>query len=387
MDIFIVFALLILIAAAQINGWQAKDLTLPHGYLWILFSVHFALSFVYLSYTYFNRSDSQNYFLVTKDTDDWMSLWGTGTPFIHFITWPFTHYIGLGYIATMLIFAYMGFLGSAFFYLSTRGQIVALPPAYGKYTWAELVFLLPNIHFWSASIGKGSVMFLAIGLYIYGLSRFNSRPFLILIGLLLAYMVRPHIAFVMMAGTAIGLFITGKGIPWYVKLLVGGAAVGASILLFQESVEFTQVDQGNLEAFLQHRTDELGKSGSGVDIGSYNIFMKLFTFWFRPLFIDAPGALGLFVSFENAFYVFMLYQIFSLGWRSWGDWNGWYKSCVFIFLLGSVILAQVSGNLGIAMRQKAQLMPLFFFLFLKVKEYEYRKQFAKMPGSPVIARQ
>jgi hypothetical protein len=117
----------------------------------------------------------------------------------------------------------------------------------------------------------------------------------------------------------------------------------------------------------------LGKADSGVDISNYNIFMKLFTFWFRPLFVDAPGAFGYIVSIENAIYLFMLYEIATKGLRQVVSMNGWFKSCLFIFLLGSIILAQVSGNLGIAMRQKAQLMPLFFIVFLKVKEWEYRR--------------
>ena len=39
------------------------------------------------------------------------------------------------------------------------------------------------------------------------------------------------------------------------------------------------------------------------------------------------------------------------------------------FLFGSFILAQVSGNLGIAMRQKAQVMPFFFIIFCKAMSY------------------
>jgi hypothetical protein len=35
------------------------------------------------------------------------------------------------------------------------------------------VFLLPNVHFWSSSIGKGPTMLFGIGMIIYGLSRFN----------------------------------------------------------------------------------------------------------------------------------------------------------------------------------------------------------------------
>lgn len=46
--------------------------------------------------------------------------------------------------------------------------------------------------------------------------------------------------------------------------------------------------------------------------------------------------------------------------QNWSKINGWFRICFFIFLFGSFILAQVTGNLGIAIRQKAQLMPFLF---------------------------
>jgi hypothetical protein len=36
---------------------------------------------------------------------------------------------------------------------------------------------------------------------------------------------------------------------------------------------------------------------------------------------------------------------------------------------GSIALAQIAGNLGITMRQKAQIMPLFFILYCKAMSY------------------
>ena len=364
--------ILIFLSAMFINRWQANNPAVPAGYFWILYATHLGLSMIYLLYAYVNRSDSNQYYAVTQMSESWGELWQTGTRFVHFINWPFVHLFGLSYVSCMMIFAHIGFLASGYFYLSLLEQTGSMALVKGRFTWCEIVFLLPNIHFWSASIGKGAIMFLAIALYIYGLSRFNRRSLFIIGGLFLAYMVRPHVAFVLVGGTAVGSLFAGRGIPWYVKMGIGGIAVGASFFLFQESVEFTQVgDQNNLDAFLSHRAEELGKAGSGVNMANYNIFMKLFTFWFRPLFVDAPGALGLFVSFENAIYLYMLYQI-VMGFRNWRSLNGWFKSAIFIFLLGSIILAQVSGNLGIAMRQKAQLMPLFFFVFAKLKEFEYR---------------
>jgi hypothetical protein len=47
-----------------------------------------------------------------------------------------------------------------------------------------------------------------------------------------------------------------------------------------------------------------------------------------------------------------------------------FASVLFFFLFASFALAQVTGNLGIAMRQKAQLMPFFFIIFCKATTYK-----------------
>jgi hypothetical protein len=77
------------------------------------------------------------------------------------------------------------------------------------------------------------------------------------------------------------------------------------------------------------------------------------------------GVLGFLASFENLFCLIMAFQIIKWLIKSWSGWNGYFKIALFTFLLGSVILAQVTGNLGIALRQKAQLMPFFFILYCK----------------------
>jgi hypothetical protein len=92
----------------------------------------------------------------------------------------------------------------------------------------------------------------------------------------------------------------------------------------------------------------------------------MFAFWFRPLFFDAPGILGIIVSFENLFYLIIfgyLLQPKALGYLFRADAIN--KTCLLTFLGVSFALAQISGNLGLAMRQKSQVMILMLFVILK----------------------
>jgi hypothetical protein len=146
--------------------------------------------------------------------------------------------------------------------------------------------------------------------------------------------------------------------------------------LTDKVLEFTDSDSINIlnSKTLQHKALELGKSNSGIDISNYNPISKIFTFWFRPLFFDAPGLMGVMVSIENVFLLFFLFTIIKVLLYRWKSLNGWFLICVFTFVLGSFALAQVSGNLGIALRQKAQLMPLFFIIYAKCLEYKESKK-------------
>lgn len=375
MDALLIFVLLIGLASLQIKAWAGHYEGVSSGYLWLLFSLHFVLSAVYIIYAFSSRSDSFEYYRIASTTTSWGELWnGTGTPFIQFISWPFAYLLGLSYLATMTVFAYLGFWASALFYLATKEQTGELPAVLGQYSYAELVWLLPNLHFWSSSLGKGPISLLGIALYMYGLSRFNKRLHFIIAGLLLSYFVRPHIAFILMGGTAIGVLFTNRGIPWYIKTFIIMASAIAAYYFFGQALAVTQNFDTDFDAFISRRASELGKATSSVDINSYNIFFKLFTFWFRPLFIDAPGFLGVVVSFENTLYLVMLFSILKTALPNFGKLNGWVKAGIFIFLLGSVALAQITGNLGLAMRQKAQLMPLYFILFLRIYEIQLSRR-------------
>ena len=370
MDIIIVILFIILINAFIIKALSNNFEISSESYLWVLFIVHFLLTIAYILYAYFTASDSVNYYDKTIQSENWLAFFQTGTQFINFLAWPFVVLLGLKYYATMIVFSYFGYLAIVLFYITTK-ENVKLNAIWQNYTAIELLFLLPNLHFWSSSLGKGSSILFGLGLFIYGLSRFNKRIFSLLIGGLLTFFIRPHIFFTLMLSVMIGTLITSSGIKPYLKWLIFLLAMVVFIYISDDVLKFADVDSFDVtnSETIMHRATELGKSSSGVNIQEYGIAMKMFTFWFRPLFIDGQGVFGFIVSFENLLYLYMFFIFIKEGFLTWNKWNGWFRICLFIFFLGSFILAQVSGNLGIAMRQKAQFMPFFFILYCKAISY------------------
>jgi hypothetical protein len=335
-------------------------------YLRGLFFFHFLISIGYFLYTLSARSDSVSYFLRTTEAGSWLSLYETGTKFIGFVSWPFINILNLSYYSMMILFSFFGYLGILLFYITIKENTPSSPFIYNL-TIVELVLLLPNLHFWTSSLGKGSLIFLGIGLFVFGLSRINKRLLFCLFGAFIIYMIRPHILMALITAVVIGLFLTNIGIKPIFKWLILIIAVFIFFYISSSVLQFTDVDSLDITSSskLSHRASELGKSDSGIDINNYNIFYKLFTFWFRPLFFDGLGILGLITSFENAICLFMAIIVIRYLIVHWSKWNGFFRIGIFIFILGSFILAQVSGNLGIALRQKSQFMPFLFLLYCK----------------------
>ncbi len=370
MDAVLVTILIIFINTFLVKVFVQKYNVLSESYLWVLFVVHAILCTVYTLYAAATASDSVQYYVVSSTTKDWFSLWGTSTTFIYFLAWPFTYLFNLGYLSAMIIFSYFGYLGILLFYFAAK-ENVKLPAVWGKLTLVEIVFLLPNLHFWSSSLGKGSVILFGLSLFALGLSRFNRRYITLLLGGFLTFMVRPHILFTAILSIMLVLLITSSGIKNYLRWLIFIVAAVVFFYISDDVAEFTEIESFNVlnSDVLQHRASELGKSTSGVNLQDYSLPMKMFTFWFRPLFIDGQGIMGILVSFENLAYIFMFAIVIKRAFVAWGDWNGYYRICLVFFLFGSLALAQVTGNLGIAIRQKAQLMPFFFILFLKAASF------------------
>ncbi len=336
-----------------------------------LFFYHVLLFFAYYGYAVFNSSDSQQYYqkiIMNFRGDTWLSFYGTSTTFIEFLGYPFIKFLGFSYEAIMALFAWFGFLGFVYFYIFFKENLRFRHTLFG-YDLLTLFFFLPNPHFWAASFGKGAVIFLGLGLFFFGISKVRTRWLAILIGGVIIYHVRPHIMLVVLLSSMIGFVFSSKGVSLSLRFLFIAVAAAAFFYIYQDVLSMVGLEQETMftEGLdMSHRARELSKATSGVDITNYSLPMQLFTFVYRPLFVDAPGALGLFVSFENVFYVLITLRLFS----SWAGAtylfraNFLAKGAFFSFLTISIALAQVSGNLGIAMRQKSQVMLLLMFVII-----------------------
>jgi hypothetical protein len=216
------------LAFLLIQSLKSRYPFINQAYMMKLYVYHVLLAFVYYVYATFNPSDSQFYYLKVSNGfrgPTWGDYYGTSTSFIEFIGYPFVNYLQFSYEGVMAIFAFFGFIGFIYFFIFYRENIHFKHTLFG-YDLQTIIFFLPNLHFWSSSFGKGSVIFLGIALFFYGISNIKSRWVAIVFAGFLIYHVRPHIMLVMLVSSAIGFVFTTRGISVPIRLLfLAGVAV------------------------------------------------------------------------------------------------------------------------------------------------------------------
>ena len=329
-------------------------------YLWhTLFSVY------YWYYTLKNGGDAVLYY---KKTFYLLPDFSPGTRFTESITQVITNIFDSNYLNTTLIFNYFGALGLTFLYLSLKPHLKK-----SNSLWM-LVLFIPSMSFWSAGLGKDSIAFLATCLFLYAVSKHHTHRLSILTAFLVMFMVRPHIAFIMLASFIV-FFIAQSKTHIIIKVLILPVIIGGAVIALQfvqQYVGLAEVSLDSLDSYVEKRQGYNLEGGSSLDISSMSYPMQMFTYIFRPLPFEAHSIVALVTSIENTILLLLFIYIFfksKFNFKPFiNDKNLWLFIYVF---LTCTILAITTANLGIATRQKWMFMPVLIYLLIYAF-YDYK---------------
>ena len=346
----------------------------------LLYLYHMVFYGVYTWYAYNNPSDSKNYFKeLGEHSGGWFELWGTDTTFINFLSYPF-YQLGFNYDMLMVTFAWFGYLGFLYAYLFIREKIPIKITVFKKLDLLTLILFFPNMHFWTASLGKGSAIFLGLMMFTYAIVAPKARIRLLLFASVVIFYIRPHVFMFVAVGAILGNMSGKEKIPLWQKFMVFVVMIGALVLLQDQILGVMNLQNSenlieDFEAAAEKNSEDLSTAGSGVDMSSYPLPLKLFTFWFRPLFIDAPNILGLITSVENLLYLLLFFKICKKDFIKFIRKSpALVKMSLVIFFTASFAMTFVMSNLGIIMRQKTMVMYfLFFVIYYYLAEKKYYK--------------
>ena len=353
-----------------------------------LYIFHLLISVSFFAVIKNQGGDSTNYWFITYqfqyyDLDDVLSLFLKGSPtgsmlFLNYIP---ARVLGISFLAGNIIYATIGFFGFVYFYavlkeLTPDTSSLKNIKIFGISIF-PLLFFLPNLHFWSAGIGKDTLLFFCIALFMYSILKIKTRLLGIIISIVISLLLRPHIMLFLLIAFGIAYVLDGNLKP-YQKFFIFIIFIVGFISLFDYVLQFVQLENFEIDTLEQYSSKKISGlsqgSGSGVDVGNYSYPFKVFTFLYRPLFIDAPNALGLLSSIENLILVIFTFKILrNSPIKAFRKGPVVLKGAVIFFLLGAATFPLILGNLGIMLRQKNMFIPMLLIFGFWVFHFSYQQ--------------
>ena len=325
-------------------------------------------------YWYFSLSNTADATLYFQKTFNLTPNFSPGTRFAETVAYIIAQIFNSNYLNTTLVSGLFGFLGLVFLYLSLSKILSEL-----NKLW-YLILFLPSMSFWSAGLGKDSISFMATCLFLYSITTSKRKAWPLSIAFFTMFMVRPHIAFVMLVSFVI-YFIFRAKIHLVFKILALPIVLASAFIALQfvqQYVGLSDVSLDSLDSYVDKRQGYNQGGGSSLDISSMSYPMQLFTYIFRPLPFEAHSIVALITSIENTILLLLFLFILiksKLNLSAFAkDKNLWLSLYVFITC---TMLALTTANLGIATRQKWMFMPVLIYLLIYAF-HDYKTKKAKV---------
>ena len=363
--VFIIGALITVSLSSLFNASRVRVLGL---YVW---HTLFALAYAYV--TTLMAADAKAYYFNSLGQ---LHDFRIGTRAVEYLTAIFSQGFGLSYLGTFLVFNIFGAIGLVAVDAALRHATVDKSKFVKQL--ALIVVLLPSMSFWTGAIGKDSVAFLATGLALWSAIHFKQRYVMMFVAVVVMFMVRPHIAGIMVSSLSIALVLSG-GLT-YLKIV--SSVVSLIGLVFIVPVMFNYIGLSGdvsvelIQENIERRQSYNQSGGGGIDISSMSLPEQMFSYLFRPLPHDAHSIFALISSIQNLILlaVFLLFLLSLLKIRKstillmHPEENRWFL--IIFAVVTMLVLVVTTANMGISVRQKWMFMPIFlyfFFLFMRVK--------------------
>jgi len=338
--------------------------------------------FLFLVANYYYRlshkSDSDIYWARSFDINkyEWLFFFKFNNHFMLFINYPFIK-LGVPFWGGFLLYGIIGFWGICLFrgwalqVLNTSFKVVEIP-------FLFFLFWLPNMSIWIANLGKEALVFFGISACLYGSLAIKKYWYYVLIGGFLVVMIRPHVAFMWLIGFVV-VVLFSKAVAYKLKVGLVGLGIFLCSFAFWAMLKITRVDyfswgriqQSNMRSLLYFKG-----SGSYVPMDDYPLLFKWFSFYFRPLFIDAHTVLSWVASIENfsilLLHLAVLFLLFKK--QKLPKFPVWVLTIFLTAFIAALLFSERYANLGIFMRTKVMFQPFVLVALIWIWEKVRREK-------------
>lgn len=361
----VISAFFVFIFGGFVSVWFGRKFSAKLTRSLMIYVWHTLFCFVYCVYVIEYGGDALMYYNVSEQYG--FNL-GVGTTAVISITYVVVHGLGLSFLGGFLLFNIFGSIGLQAFDASLR-LAVKNSNAWIK-VLATLIIFLPSVSFWSSAIGKDAISFMAVGLALWATLDLNRRMLLMTFAIALMFIVRPHMAGMMMMALSVAL-IMGSKISIGKKIFTGTITIAFTAALVSVALKYVGVGEIiSLEAVSHYIINRQGynmEGGGGVDIASMSFPLQILTYLVRPTLIEVNSIFSLVAALENTVLTFLFIIAGVVVWR--GRRSSLGESRIFMWFYATIamtLLAMTTANLGIALRQKWMFVPFLIFLVISV---------------------
>ncbi|WP_293892604.1 hypothetical protein [Flavobacterium sp.] len=334
----------------------------------ILFLYHLLFTIVSYQYAVNNKADSHLYWAKTFSIDQysWLDFLDLNTNFILFLNYPLI-ILGFPFLFGFLLYCIIGFLGILKFIQWAELAFVGGFEFRGI-NMSYLIFFLPNLHFWTATLGKEPIIFWGIASVLFGITTEKYKSFSFILGSLAILIIRPHVALMLLSAIAV-VFLFHKTFSLKRRILLAAITfTGVLVLLYVvfQSTNINYWDWKRICYFNEYSILSFKHSGSYVPMLDYSYGYKWFSFNFRPLFFDAHSTLTVLASIENLFSLVVFVTALFLIIRFYHsiDFTVQIKVIFLFTFIACLLYVERYANLGIFMRTKIMFSPLYANCFI-----------------------
>ena len=338
---------------------------------------HFLFTCVFFWFVSNRSADANSYFNRAFHSETLTVPFKTGTGFMDYINTPIVHFFSLGKFSLFALYGLISYYGFVYYYkLISLNElrlksILNIPIRY-------VLFFLPGMHFWTAGLGKDCLMFTSVIIVIHAIvTNPLKHKMHIVIGLVLIICIRPHILVLFLCSMSFVYALNSVTTFNFKSVVVLAVLIGGLIFVFPLFSDFVGLSEASVEGVENQfdRFNRYGKkgiefsssgAGSSIDVSSYPLPYKIFSFLFRPLFYDARSAIQLIASIENFILLALVINWFRnvklvSYYRGLSKVN---KGILWYVVLGSFVFGMTLYNLGLASRQKFMIIPELMFLLV-----------------------
>jgi len=328
--------------------------------------------FVVLGYYYaiHHPADSQLYWFKREYTThkNWLDFLNVGTDFILFINYPFAKLLQFPFWFGFLFYGAIGFVGIlqfkklAYKILGTEKIVVR------NVNVLPFLFYLPNLHYWTANLGKEALCFLWISTILLKLAQQKYRSLVLWLSLFCLFLLRPHV-FLMLFFPVLVVYFIYKKWNWKVKVGVSMLGLFVCFLCYYYFLILSRVNSfswARLQHFNEYSILSFRNSDSYVPILKYTYPEKFFAFFFRPMFLDAYNIFMAVLSIENLVLLIVHligFYVIICNFRSF-KFLMIEKIIMGFVCIAFLLYIQRYAGLGIFVRTKVMIQPFLMIVLL-----------------------